>query len=111
MSNVVCALRGGQGSLAVRLKAIERAKQRELPLTFLSIIDLKPFSDVEAHGELDAEIPVVRDDGMRKQHAIDYGLQVPHCALRAYVMGARGVENEPANADDIALAPGLRPRP
>ena len=47
MSSVVCALRGGQGSLAVRLKAIERARERDLPLTFLSIIDLKPFTDIE----------------------------------------------------------------
>ena len=38
----------------------------------------------------------------RRPHAIDYGVQVPHCALRAYVMGTRGVENEPATADDIA---------
>ncbi|MDP6979164.1 MAG: amidohydrolase family protein [Myxococcota bacterium] len=38
----------------------------------------------------------------RREHAIDYGLQVPHCALRAYVMGERGINNEPATADDIA---------
>jgi len=38
----------------------------------------------------------------RRDHAIDYGLQVPHCALRAYVMGQRGIDNEPATAEDIA---------
>ena len=37
----------------------------------------------------------------RRDHAIDYGLQVPHCALRAYVMGQRGIDNEAATADDI----------
>ncbi len=34
-------------------------------------------------------------------HAIDFGVQVPHCALRAYVMGERGVNNENATAADI----------
>ena len=47
MSDIVCALRGGQGSLAVRLQAIARAKERSLPLTFLSIIDLQSFEDVK----------------------------------------------------------------
>ncbi|MEM7412914.1 MAG: amidohydrolase family protein [Myxococcota bacterium] len=37
----------------------------------------------------------------RRSHVLDYGLQVPHCALRAYVMGERGIENQPANAEDI----------
>ena len=47
MSGIVCALRGGQGSLAVRQRAIQRARERGLPLTFLSIIDLKPFGEVD----------------------------------------------------------------
>lgn len=34
--------------------------------------------------------------------AIDVGAQVPHCAVRTYVMGDRGTKNEKATPDDIA---------
>lgn len=33
--------------------------------------------------------------------ALDVGLQVPHGALRAYVMGKRGADLEPANENDV----------
>jgi N-acyl-D-aspartate/D-glutamate deacylase len=33
--------------------------------------------------------------------AIDVGAQVPHCAVRTYVMGERGTNNEQANAEDV----------
>jgi len=34
--------------------------------------------------------------------ALDVGAQVPHGAVRAYVMGERGAQNQPAGPDDIA---------
>src|SRR5215468_6316874 len=38
----------------------------------------------------------------RHPHVVDIGAQVPHGAVRAYVMGDRGAANEPATAEDIA---------
>ncbi|MFZ4519437.1 MAG: N-acyl-D-amino-acid deacylase family protein [Microthrixaceae bacterium] len=34
--------------------------------------------------------------------ALDVGTQVPHGAVRAYVMGERGARNEPATSEDVA---------
>ncbi|MGH9029450.1 MAG: N-acyl-D-amino-acid deacylase family protein, partial [Acidimicrobiales bacterium] len=41
-------------------------------------------------------------DSLEKHNwTMDVGTQVPHGAVRAYVMGERGANNEPANSDDI----------
>ena len=51
--------------------------------------------------------PEFMDALERREHAIDYGLQVPHCALRAYVMGQRGIDNESATKHDIEEMKGI----
>ena len=39
--------------------------------------------------------------------ALDVGAQVPHGAVRAYVMGERGARNEPATPEDVAAMAGI----
>ena len=38
----------------------------------------------------------------QRETAVDFGTQLAHGALRAYVMGERGAKNEPATPEDIA---------
>jgi N-acyl-D-aspartate/D-glutamate deacylase len=46
--------------------------------------------------------PEYLDALARRRWTVDVGTQVPHGAVRAYVMGERGARNEPATPDDIA---------
>jgi N-acyl-D-aspartate/D-glutamate deacylase len=46
--------------------------------------------------------PEYLDAIARIKRAIDVGTQVPHCAVRAYVMGERGIHNEEPTTEDIA---------
>lgn len=43
----------------------------------------------------------------RRRYVLDIGTQVPHGAVRGYVMGERGAANEEANADDIGAMADL----
>ena len=43
----------------------------------------------------------------RRRFSMDLGTQVPHGAVRAYVMGERGANNAPATPDDIAQMAAL----
>ena len=47
MKYVVCATRGGAGSRAVQERAIDYARQRELGLVFLFVIDISDLEDAD----------------------------------------------------------------
>ena len=46
--------------------------------------------------------PDYMDSLARRRRTIDIGAQVPHCAVRCYVMGERGAERSAATGEDIA---------
>jgi N-acyl-D-aspartate/D-glutamate deacylase len=45
--------------------------------------------------------PEYLDALSRRRWTVDVGTQIPHGAVRAYVMGERGARNEPANPEEI----------
>src|SRR5579864_3073401 len=51
--------------------------------------------------------PEYLDAVERLPHTVDVGTQVPHGAVRAYVMGERGARNEPATPSDIEAMAAL----
>ncbi len=90
------------GNCGVGFAPVRKELRNEL-IELMEAVEDIPGSAMHAGIEWDWEtFPEFMDALERRSHAIDYGLQVPHCALRAYVMGQRGIDNETATSEDIA---------
>ena len=81
-----------RSSLAEMMESVE-----DIPRD--AILDALPW-DWETYGEYYASLD-------RLPKGPNVGGMVGHCALRTYVMGERGLDEEPASADDIAAMAAL----
>jgi len=80
-----------------------RPGQRSEMITIMENVEEIPRRVLEAGLPWDWEtFPEYLDALDRFPHAIDIGAQIPHIAVRAYVMGDRAARDEPATEADIA---------
>lgn len=74
----------------------------------LEVIEEVPADAVKATIDFSFEsFPEYLDEIDRRRYTMDIVAHVPHVALRAYVMGERGIRNEPATPEDIAAMSAL----
>lgn len=79
-----------------------RPEQHEWLMTVMENIEEIPVAAMKAGLAWDWEsFPEYLDALGRRRHTLDIGAQVPHIALRGYVMGERADRDEPASPDDI----------
>jgi N-acyl-D-amino-acid deacylase len=90
------------GNCGVGFAPVERGKEDFL-ISMMDGVEDIPTETLKAGINFEWEsFPEYLDALSRMKRVLDVGAHVPHCAVRAYVMGERGAANEPATAEDIA---------
>jgi N-acyl-D-amino-acid deacylase len=90
------------GNCGVGFAPVKRGKEDFL-ISMMDGVEDIPTETLKAGINFEWEsFPEYLDALSRMKRVLDVGTHVPHCAVRAYVMGERGAANEAATADDIA---------
>jgi len=90
------------GNCGVGFAPVRRGKEDFL-ISMMDGVEDIPTETLKAGINFEWEsFPEYLDALSRMKRVLDVGAHVPHCAVRAYVMGERGAANEPATPDDIA---------
>jgi N-acyl-D-amino-acid deacylase len=89
------------GNCGVGFAPVERGKEAFL-ISMMDGVEDIPTETLTAGINFEWEsFPEYLDALSKMKRVVDVGAHVPHCAVRAYVMGERGAENQPATAEDI----------
>src|ERR1700728_1298701 len=89
------------GNCGVGFAPVQRGKEAFL-ISMMDGVEDIPTETLTAGINFEWEtFPEYLDALARMKRVLDVGAHVPHCAVRAYVMGERGAENQPATAGDI----------
>jgi N-acyl-D-amino-acid deacylase len=90
------------GNCGVGFAPVERGKEAFL-ISMMDGVEDIPTETLTAGINFEWEsFPEYLDALSKMKRVLDVGAHVPHCAVRAYVMGERGAENQPATPDDIS---------